>query len=125
MSTRTPEDCDRLFGEYVEAGNLDALVMLYERDASLVQRDGGVATGHEAIRRVLGQLVAMRPKLRLNVVKVIKGGDDVAVLYNDWALSAKAGDGSPIEAGGRAMEIVRRQPDGTWRFVVDDPFARG
>ena len=125
MSARTPEDCDRLFGEYVEAGNLDALMALYERDASLVQRDGSVASGHEAIRGALGQLVAMRAKLRLNVVKVITGGGDVAVLYNDWALVAKAADGRPIEAGGRAMEIVRRQPDGTWRFVVDDPFARG
>jgi len=25
----------------------------------------------------------------------------------------------------KAMEIVRRQPDGTWRFVIDDPYARG
>ena len=23
------------------------------------------------------------------------------------------------------MEIVRRQHDGTWRFVIDDPYARG
>src|SRR5262245_1722351 len=124
MPARSPEECDRLFAEYVGAGKLDALVALYERDASLVQRDGGVATGHEAIRGVLGRLVGMRPELRLEVVKVIRS-DDLAVGYNDWTLSAKAADGSPIEAGGRAMEIVRRQPDGTWRFVIDDPFARG
>jgi uncharacterized protein (TIGR02246 family) len=109
----------------VEAGNLDAVVGLYERDASLVQRDGSVATGQEAIRGVLGRLVAMRPAMRLHVIRVVRSGGDVAVLYNDWTMSAKTADGSPIEAAGKALEIVRRQADGTWRFVIDDPFARG
>ena len=48
-----------------------------------------------------------------------------AVLNNDWSLTGKAADGSAIEMKHKAMEIVRRQPDGTWRFAVDDPHARG
>jgi len=49
-------------------------------------------------------------------------GEDLAVLYNDWSLRA---DGKPAELVGKAMEVVRRQPDGTWLFAVDAPFARG
>jgi hypothetical protein len=30
MTPRTPEDVDRLFGEHMNAGDLDALVGLYE-----------------------------------------------------------------------------------------------
>jgi ketosteroid isomerase-like protein len=26
---------------------------------------------------------------------------------------------------GKAMEIVRQQPDGSWRFIIDDPYAGG
>jgi hypothetical protein len=26
---------------------------------------------------------------------------------------------------GKAREIVRRQPDGSWRFVIDDPYGGG
>ncbi len=26
---------------------------------------------------------------------------------------------------GKAIEVVRRQADGTWRFAIDDPYARG
>jgi len=47
------------------------------------------------------------------------------VLYNDWTGTMKGPDGAPVKMAGKAIEIVRRQPDGTWRFVVDDPFARG
>ena len=98
---------------------------LYEPGASLVQRDGSVATGHADIRRVLDRLVAMRPTLRNNVLKVVRNSDDIAMVYNDWTMSAKGADGSPIERAGRAIEIVRRQADETWRIAIDDPYARG
>jgi ketosteroid isomerase-like protein len=47
------------------------------------------------------------------------------MVYNDWQMSAKRPDGRPVEAAGKALEVVRRQPDGTWRFILDDPYARG
>jgi len=28
------------------------------------------------------------------------------------------------EVKGKSMEVVRRQPDGTWLFAIDDPWAR-
>jgi uncharacterized protein (TIGR02246 family) len=125
MAARTPEDCDRLFGEYVNGGDLESLIALYEPTASLVQQDGSVATGHSAIRKALSGFAAMQMKIRMNVVKAVKAGEDLAVLYNDWSMSAKGPDGQPVEMAGKATEVVRRQPDGTWRFAVDDPFARG
>jgi hypothetical protein len=53
------------------------------------------------------------------VVKVTSADDNLAVLYSDWTLTANA-----IPLSGKAIQIVRRQSDGTWRFVVDDPFGR-
>jgi uncharacterized protein (TIGR02246 family) len=125
MPARTPEDCDRLFGEFLNAGALDSLAALYEPGASLVQQDGSIVTGRPAICEALRGFVSMRPKIRMNVVKVVTAGDDLAVLYNHWTLRADGPDGKAAEAAGKSMEVVRRQPDGTWLFAVDDPFARG
>jgi uncharacterized protein (TIGR02246 family) len=124
-TARTPEDCDRFFAEHVNAGDLDALVALYEPGGSLVQADGGVAVGHAKIREVLGRLVALRPTLHTEIVKVVQTGADLAIVYNDWRMTAKRPDGTSVERAGRALEVVRRQADGTWRFAIDDPFARG
>ena len=125
MAANTPEACDRLFGEYTNAGDLDRLVGLYEPDASLVQHDGTPATGAAAIRESLAGLLAMKPRIQMNVTRVVRAGADLAVLYNDWSLVAEGPDGNVLPMTGKAMEIVRRQPDGSWRFAVDDPFARG
>ena len=67
----------------------------------------------------------MQPVLRCDVVKVVKAGDGLAVLYNDWNLSAKGRDGERIERAGKAVEVVRRQADGAWLFAIDDPYGRG
>jgi uncharacterized protein (TIGR02246 family) len=125
MDPRTPEDCDRLFGEHVNAGDLDALLALYEPDCGLVRRDGRVARGHAEIRTVLGRLLDMRARMTTEIVKVVRGGDELAMVYNDWRMAGQGPDGQRIEAAGKAIEVVRRQPDGTWRFILDGPFARG
>jgi uncharacterized protein (TIGR02246 family) len=120
MSARTPEDCDRLFADYVNAGNLDGVIALYEPGASLVQQDGSPAVGKPAIREALGGMLAANARLRMNVTRTVRAGDDLVVLYNDWTMSAGGN-----EMQGKAIEVVRRQPDGTWLFAIDDPFARG
>lgn len=123
-AARAPEDCDRLFGDRLNAGDADGLVALYEPSGTLVRQDGTAAVGHQAIREDIARIIALRPRITMNVVRVHSGGGDIAVLYNDWHATATDPDGNPIQLSGRASEIVRRQPDGTWRFVIDDPYAR-
>lgn len=123
-SPTSPEACDRLFVEHVNAGDLDAALSLYEPACRMVRRDGGVAEGQGEIREVLARLIALRPRMTTEIVKVVTAGD-LALVYNDWHLSGKRPDGQPVEATGKALEVVRRQSDGSWRFILDDPYARG
>jgi|SRR5271166_4511717 len=127
MPAQTPEQCDELFGRYVNSRDLDNLVTLYEAQASLMNEDGTVSRGSVAIREAMQEIFAAlaEGKITMNVVRVVRAGDDLAVLYNDWSLVGKTADGSPVAMKHKAVEIVRRQPDGTWRFAVDDPYARG
>ena len=125
MPATTPEACDALFGQHVNAGDLDALVGLYEPDAVLAAQPGEApSVGHAAIRETLGGLIAMKAHIVMKVVQTYRTGD-VAVLYNDWHGTITGPDGQPVRMEGKALEVVRRQADGTWRFAVDDPYARG
>jgi uncharacterized protein (TIGR02246 family) len=119
---RTPEECDRRFGEYASAGDIEGLLSLYEPEACLTGPDGSVAVGHAAIRALLAGFEEGAVQMHMHVVKVVRAGD-LAVMTNDWRAVGRNPDGSPLEISGRAIEVVRRQPDGTWRFVVDDPYA--
>lgn len=125
MTARTPEELDQLFMERMAAGDVDGIVALYERGAVLVSPQGASTTGPAAIREALAGLAAMRPRMTMNITRIIRTDYDLALVYNDWQLSAVDVEAKPVAMSGRAIEVVRRQPDGTWLFVVDDPFARG
>jgi len=124
MSAKSPEDCDRLFSEGINGGDAGAVAALYESTGVLLL-GGERHVGPEAIRSVLQAWLAAQPRIVMNVTRIERAGDDLAVLYNDWSVTTTGADGKREEGAGKAIEVVRRQPDGTWKYVLDDPNARG
>lgn len=110
MSARTPEECDRLFGERINRGDLDGVVALYEANATFVPQSAPAVTG-TAIRKALAGLVATKASLKMNVTTVIRGGDDVAVLYNGLG-DGGHGSGRPAVRSNRESARDRSSPAG-------------
>jgi uncharacterized protein (TIGR02246 family) len=124
MTATIPEDVDRLFGERVNAGDVEGIVALYEPCATLVTQDAGTLVGHDAIRQYVSMLPAMKPRIDMGVARVVPVTDDLAVVHHDWRCALTGPDDTSFEVTGRATEIVRRQADGSWRFLLDDPHMR-
>ena len=122
MPAHAPEEVAQLWAESLTAGNLEALVELYEPDATLVAQPGEVVTGVEAIREVLSALLAMEPTFNLEVRKVLQTGD-LALSFADWTLSGTGPEGEAIEMAAQTSDVLRRQADGTWCFVIDNRFG--
>ncbi len=124
MPARNPEDCDRLVCEAITAGDIEAALALYESTATFVPQPGQAVTGTEAIRQAMSGFIAMKPKLVLEDVKAVRSGD-IALLYSRWFMTGTGPDGNSVNMSGRGREVVRRQRDGTWRFIIDDPNGGG
>lgn len=123
MPARTPEDCDRLVSEAISSGDIEAALDLYEPEAAFVSEPGTVVTGLDGIRHVMTQFMAMKPQLAVEADSVSCG--DIALLRSRWTLKGTDPDGNPVDMSGIGAEVVRRQPDGTWRFIIDNPWAGG
>jgi ketosteroid isomerase-like protein len=102
-----PDDLERLYVERVNAGDVDGLVALFEPDAVVAFAPGRVATGSQAIRQVFDDYVASGVKLTL-------GEQQPTLRVGDLALTS-----TRLNRGDVTAEIARRQPDGTWRWVID------
>ena len=120
----SPEDWPRVFERHLNAGDLDAVLELYESEARLVSPSGEMILGRNRIREVITGLVQSKTKMTSRVVKAITL-DNVTLLYTDFQETTVDDSGETIELRSKAIELLRRQPDGTWKLFVGDPNARG
>ena len=120
MPAHSPGELDQLFSEALNAGDLDALVALYEPQAVFVSEPGQTVAGTAAIREVLGTFVSMNPKITMDV-QTLGQLDDLARTSARWEMVGTGPDGQAVEMSGHSREACRRQADGTWLFAIDDP----
>ncbi len=121
-ATDTPGGTVEHFSALLAEGRLDALLGLYEDEATFVPAPGRVVRGHDAIRAELEQLVALEPRMSGSIEQVLEA-DDVALVAYRWQMRATAPDGTPIRQGGLSADVLRRRADGSWGVVIDDPYG--
>ena len=124
MPVQDPRQLHQAWEKAYHDGDVDALVEFYEPDGTVFPQPGSPVTGHAAIREALVPFVALRGQMQLRTSAVIENRD-LALVYGDWSLTGGTDlDGNPVNMEGRSTEIMRRQSDGSWRDVIDDPYSQ-
>ena len=124
MPAQKPEDADLMIAQAISAWDVDAAAAFYEPNAVFIPEPGKVITGLDGIRQMMTEFVAMKPTLTITVDNVARSGD-LALLSSSWTLTGTGSDGSAVNMSGKGAEVVRRQADGTWLFVIDNPNGGG
>jgi ketosteroid isomerase-like protein len=88
-----------------------------------VPRSGETIVGRERIRDVLAGLIRSGMKLQGRVIQAVSV-DDIAILYTDFEGTTVDASGNTVDLRSKAIEVLRRQPDGTWQLIIGDPNGR-
>lgn len=122
MPARTPKEVEDLFPEAMNTRDIDAMLALYESDTVFVPEPGQAPVqGELALREHLRTFTDAQPELSVEVRHVVQAGD-IALSWIPWSMKRTRADGTQETISGRAVNVVRRQPDGTWRTLIDNPF---
>ena len=122
MAASTPKDVQSQWAKAFNAGDLEGLMALYAPDAFLVPHPGQPVQGHDAIREALKNFVSLGAKIEIDADYVLET-KDTALLRGRWQLTGKGPDGQPLDMRGSSSEVVRKQPDGNWVYVIDHPYG--
>ena len=122
MPTATPEQVLESIVIGINSGDLDSLLPLYENDAAFASEPGSLAHGAPGISQALTGFISMNGELDLEVTRVLEV-DDLALVTGVWSFNGTGPEGEPVQLAARNADVLRRQGDGTWRFVIDNPWG--
>jgi uncharacterized protein (TIGR02246 family) len=105
-----PEEITHLFVERSNAGDADGVAALYEPNAVMAYPPGQQTVGRDAIRDLWQQVLAHAPHFEPEepLPTLISG---------NIALTSTP----PRDGSGARAQVVRRQPDGSWLRLLDQP----
>ncbi len=106
---RDPQDLARLLVARANSGDVEGMIQLYAPDAVMNLSSGQQAVGQDAIREFYTGLISSGRKFSL-------GEQRPAIVNGDVALTS-----TRLPTGAVTAEVARRQADGSWRWVIDQP----
>ncbi|MFJ9950350.1 YybH family protein [Kitasatospora sp. NPDC091207] len=110
-----------VFAAAFNSGDPLAVARVYAPGAVFVPTPGHPVTGPELTHAntdflALGLPITVHPRHTYVA-------DDIALLIVDWTIDGPGPDGTPVHLEGTATDVARRDPDGRWRYIIDNPFG--
>jgi uncharacterized protein (TIGR02246 family) len=118
----TPREVLNSVVEGINTGDLESLMTLYESDACFTLRPGQLDESTESVRQSLRRFIDLKGRLDLKIKRVLQASD-LALVTTEWSFSGTGPDGNPVNMAARSADVLRHQADGSWLFVIDNPWG--
>ncbi len=118
----TARRVDEIFQEAMNECDLEKAMSLYDDNAVFVQAPGEPELrGKDKIREALRQFQSIKPKLKVEVVQFVEA-EDVAFYTLKWEITGTSAEGEKIQMASYDGNVAKRQDDGSWKTIIDNPF---
>jgi len=98
------------------AGDIESLLSIYDPEVAFLSQSREVRNGKQEMRKELAPLAAAKANFDFDITQVVQSGD-IALIHTKWEVSF------PQQMSVYAIEVARRQPDGTWCWLIGDPYT--
>jgi ketosteroid isomerase-like protein len=118
----SPAGTVKYFRNCILLGDLKGAVSCFHPEAKYIDRDGSEIKGLDNIEKALESICSWRPQIT-GLKQKVTIVDDLAIWVDKYVVKAKAPNGAPVEMEGFTACILKRDSDGIWSWLVDNPFA--
>lgn len=115
-------DIEKLYDAWqarFNAADVDGLVDLYVSNVTFINPQGKVINSKAGVREDFVEAFKLKPQLVLHDRKHIVYRN-IALTTNRSTMTLPNPDGTKQTLQGGGIEVLQRQADGGWRFIIDD-----
>lgn len=109
--------------EAFHAGDIEGVMKSYESNAIVAFEPGNPVSDPTTLREMFKGAFAINPHFDYSGHEVIVAGD-IAIHLAPWKMTGKTPDGQAIEQSGLSVAVLRKQEDGNWLMVIDNPHGQ-
>jgi ketosteroid isomerase-like protein len=94
----------------------------FDDEAIYVTGIGTFVKGKENIRKALEQVCGLKPDLQAQRSTGFTV-DNITAWVDEWTMKATLPDGTKLDMKGTSSDILKKQPNGNWAYLVDNPYG--
>ncbi len=106
-----------------ENKDIKGVMSSYESEATVVFEPGAPVSDMNQVREMFIGTFSINPKFVFSGHEVIVTGN-MATHIAPWTMTGTGPDGSAIEQSGLSVGVLRKQENGQWLFVIDNPHGQ-
>ena len=112
------QDAHATLAAAFNTGNVDTVLSMYDFNGIIVPEPGKPVSGREKFEEAIRAILSIKGKMEIKTVYCLQTGN-LAVGRSEWNIT----DGQEVKISAKGIEVMKEQPDGTWKIVIDHAFG--
>ncbi len=115
-------DLDKIYDVWqsrFNAADIEGMVDLYVDDVTYVNPEGKPRNGRVGVRADFLEAFEFKPQIDIHDRKHLVYRD-IVLTTNHWTMTLQNADGTKQTLTGGGIEVMQKQADGAWRYIIDD-----
>lgn len=104
--------------------DMQGVLSSYENNASVMFEPGLQVSSRLAIQEMFEGSFQLNPQFTYPNGHEVYIADDLALHIAPWVMTGKAPDGTEVEQAGLSVAVLRKQSNGKWLLVLDNPHGQ-
>lgn len=102
-------------------GDIAEVMASYENQATVVFEPDAPISDATQLEQMFSSMAAVNPVFNYDAGHEVIVNGDIAVHIAPWAMTGLTPDGQELAQSGLSIAVLRRQADGNWKMVIDNP----
>lgn len=115
---KRPQDAHSMLAAAFNTGDVATVLKMYDVSGIIVPEPGKPVSGAESFEESIKAILSIKGKMEIKTVYCFQTGD-IALGRSEWSIT----DGDEVKISAKGIEVMKQQPDGTWKIVIDQAFG--
>ena len=112
------EDAHATLAAAFNTGDVDTVLSIYDYNGIIVPEPGKPVSGKAKFEEAIKAILSIKGRMEIKTVYCLQAGD-VAIGRSEWNIT----DGAEVKVSAKGIELMKQQPDGSWKIVIDHAFG--